>query len=933
MAKFKITGLPKAQIGGKTATSLLFSPYEQGMFSNSLHSIGGADPSFILGAERSNLFPIWGHNNGVRSSLSGQVQIPYAMNQIPGVKGRWTSEYSPNAGKSPVQFTTTGQLEGGYNPDQGFNASIMGWPHVWGSTVDVSRWRNPEKYYAGAVRAGIGPQLGGSYMSGMMNSSGPNYISGTDQMNTNKGSVHIGGRGYVEYTPTDWLKLRLDAQGMFDPLTKKVAEGTDAGNAAETENVNLKFSPGVQLTATVPIKALASNKKKASEEKVKMDAVKADDKNIMVEAPVMTGPGIDWEYRQKQQSTGVPVGHLPGYEPETGRQLTEAELMQRYGQGPRLTKGGTANDIYLDLDDDEIEQYRNAGYIVEDLPEAQKGGEQTYTYADRPEATYKKDAKGNWLISLPSTDGKYVPIKDPSGKRAGELNEKAKPVEKPTLMTKAYSSVKDFNRLPEADKKARASMYAFNEKMRNSGMYYGANGWQRPMASGAAQSADWFWTLPIALPAITQTLGGIGAMSLPGMASIPGATVGNLVNSGFIASSLMGAPGNVMDWYNVIQGKKDWKDAAMDSADIALGFIGSGSGWKSLIQDAKTLKAPSKIVSKTRSTVGNVIKPGVLSAKPNQYSIAGQRGAAGKTGLDASHVEDVRKKAIARLQSDDYLKKRMANTGETEEQVRADVKKIISEAEDAKYNLNAYISTEGVQTPKGLQNLWRYPTVDISKNAENPITTLIHENNHLYSPAGYSQHLGRMVQGRGNPNIASIPFGKKRGVYANYPQLGVTDDIGEYEAREWEQQVRHLNARDQIISANNLAEDAKVTPEMVEKFAGDWFKRMKTEGAVGEDYDLIWNSELRNVRETLAKEKGYANTAELEKNLTEADKAAFLAEVRKRFSEKVAGVLNNAWMGVPAVIGAGALGAGATDGEFKKGGFPKNIGKLKKFIR
>lgn len=373
MAKFKITGLPKAQIGGKTATSLLFSPYEQGMFSNSLHSIGGADPSFILGAERSNLFPIWGHDNGVRSSLSGQVQIPYAMNQIPGVKGRWTSEFSPNAGKSPVQFTTTGQLEGGYNPDQGFNASIMGWPHVWGSTVDVSRWRNPEKYYAGAVRAGIGPQLGASYMSGMMNTSGPNDISATDQMNTNKGSVHIGGRGYVEYTPTDWLKLRLDAQGMFDPLTKKVAEGTDAGNAAETENVNLKFSPGVQLTATVPIKALASNKKKASEEKVKMDAVKADDKNIMVEAPVMTGPGIDWEYRQKQQSTGVPVGHLPGYEPETGRQLTEAELMQRYGQGPRLAEGGTANDIYLDLDDDEIEQYRNAGYIVEELEQAKLG--------------------------------------------------------------------------------------------------------------------------------------------------------------------------------------------------------------------------------------------------------------------------------------------------------------------------------------------------------------------------------------------------------------------------------------------------------------------------------------------------------------------------------------------------------------------------------
>jgi hypothetical protein len=62
------------------------------------------------------------------------------------------------------------------------------------------------------------------------------------------------------------------------------------------------------------------------------------------------------------------------------------------------------------------------------LIHAQKGGSQIYKYADRPEATYKKDAKGNWLINLPSTKGEYVPIKDPTGKRAGELNEKAKPI-------------------------------------------------------------------------------------------------------------------------------------------------------------------------------------------------------------------------------------------------------------------------------------------------------------------------------------------------------------------------------------------------------------------------------------------------------------------------------------------------------------------------
>jgi hypothetical protein len=187
------------------------------------------------------------------------------------------------------------------------------------------------------------------------------------------------------------------------------------------------------------------------------------------------------------------------------------------------------------------------------LVHAQKGGSQIYTYADRPEAKYKKDAKGNWLISLPSTNGKYVPIKDPTGKRAGELNEKAKPI---TFKMPAIVSAE--------------------EKYKD----------------GPLQSADWLWTLPIALPAATQAAGAVGAMSLPGMSSIPGATVGNLVNSGFIANSLFNAPENAKEWYDVSQGNKNWQDAALGSAEIAAGLYGSGAGWRSLVDDAAKLRTP-----------------------------------------------------------------------------------------------------------------------------------------------------------------------------------------------------------------------------------------------------------------------------------------------------------------------------------------------------
>jgi len=302
-----------------------------------------------------------------------------------------------------------------------------------------------------------------------------------------------------------------------------------------------------------------------------------------------------------------------GYRPVTnvyGRNIaTENEsIIPQEQQSFLRNTEGPANYIEADLTPEEIEQYRAGGYIIDELPVAQKGGSQVYTYADRPEAKYKKDASGNWLINLPSTKGQYVPIKDPTGKRAGELNEKAKPVEKPTLMTKAYSSVKDFNRLPEKDKKARASMYAYNESMRQKGYEFNPITGQYqskniPSAAnnyndGAIQSVDSFWTLPIlgtsagintikALPAIVSDAVSLAktAANTNILGRVPGATLGNLVSSGFIANSLYNTPKNAQEWYGVSKGKKDWKQAALNSAEIALGLIGSRPGFKSLGED------------------------------------------------------------------------------------------------------------------------------------------------------------------------------------------------------------------------------------------------------------------------------------------------------------------------------------------------------------
>jgi predicted chitinase/LysM repeat protein/GH24 family phage-related lysozyme (muramidase) len=90
---------------------------------------------------------------------------------------------------------------------------------------------------------------------------------------------------------------------------------------------------------------------------------------------------------------------------------------------------------FIDLTDAEIQAYRNGGYIVEELQQAEEGKsvsnidkEQIYTYSKRPNSEYTKDTSGKWLIKNESTNGKFISINDPTGSRAKILNTQAVPI-------------------------------------------------------------------------------------------------------------------------------------------------------------------------------------------------------------------------------------------------------------------------------------------------------------------------------------------------------------------------------------------------------------------------------------------------------------------------------------------------------------------------
>jgi hypothetical protein len=163
----------------------------------------------------------------------------------------------------------------------------------------------------------------------------------------------------------------------------------------------------------------------------------------------------------------------------------------------------------------------------------------------------------------------------------------------------------------------------------------------------SAGSADWFWTLPFAAPAALEAAGAIGAMSLPGMAAVPGATVGNAAMAAGMANSFYQTPKNVRDWYDVSQGTKDWKEAAAGTAEIAAGLIGSKAGFKSVADDvAQGAKTVGKALGTETGLLSKVsdVNPWAWKPEPTSaYRMLGKEGLedAQQSGVFRSNQVDV----------------------------------------------------------------------------------------------------------------------------------------------------------------------------------------------------------------------------------------------------------------------------------------------------
>lgn len=186
-----------------------------------------------------------------------------------------------------------------------------------------------------------------------------------------------------------------------------------------------------QVSADVPekLQSRSINSLPQNAELAKIPVKSAPQKrNFVASGPRKTFSTMEWdankqdfvETKRANRSTTVGDGsasqeYLVDGKPISAEKLAELNAISaRAKQRPQLTPAQMEEMQLMST------QFAYGGNIYQD------GGAKAYYSYGNNGSKYIKDSKGNWLIKNENTDNKYVPIKDPTGKRAAELNKNAK---------------------------------------------------------------------------------------------------------------------------------------------------------------------------------------------------------------------------------------------------------------------------------------------------------------------------------------------------------------------------------------------------------------------------------------------------------------------------------------------------------------------------
>jgi hypothetical protein len=405
--------LPEAQFG-KNVTFRM-SPYSLNANAAPLASkvFGEYNPELLIGATKR----LPGKDQGkYNHNVSLDVGLPYSGKFVPSVKANYHGRYT---GGRPVESgflpTVHSDIHAGYDPQQGLNFGIMANPRA--EFANNQDWKyNQQNWPHGAWKGYVGPTAGVGVRSLGFDPSiqyGDVSTAGTDKSGSHATGFYGGNAGF-EIKPFRHSPVRMgfDASLAMNPA-KKLAE-------APYSDTPVGWTPMVKANLVYPFIPNILKKQEKAEEQRKKDKETFDEdptdvqpvhddrpkREIEIITPPDNGGGKRIRPDRKKREyepvslDGVrPIGFLPGYDPDSGREVGEEYTRRAYGfnEGPTMyAKGGKLGPIHLnegrktlrdyvygadigmmqeqdggsidtELTDEEIQAYRDAGYYIEEL--------------------------------------------------------------------------------------------------------------------------------------------------------------------------------------------------------------------------------------------------------------------------------------------------------------------------------------------------------------------------------------------------------------------------------------------------------------------------------------------------------------------------------------------------------------------------------------
>ena len=198
------------------------------------------------------------------------------------------------------------------------------------------------------------------------------------------------------------------------------------------------------------------------------------------------------------------------------------------------------------------------------------------------------------------------------------------------------------------------------------------------------------------------------------------------------------------------EGSKLFDMDALGTSVDALSVAPFAGGATKLVKPITKLVNPLVKTTKPLISKADDLLRFTKGAKPRAaYKVqttSGIKPTGGKTPLSKTEIDEIIKERKAYWNSDEYTKRRTAQTGETKEQVAKAVKEYSDDLDNTTINFNDKLDDAGLYTPKGKNSIihralgepkYTNPQIDISldgSSTERLKNILTHEIDHLGSP-------------------------------------------------------------------------------------------------------------------------------------------------------------------------------------------------------